>query len=52
MQVFDAVRTLLAVRRFQDKSMPPDPVERIVEAGRPTGSWMKGLSRMAAALRK
>ena len=34
MEVFDAVRTVLAVRRYTDKPVPPDVVHRIVEAGR------------------
>jgi nitroreductase len=38
MEVFEAVRTVLAVREYQDKSVPPDVVRRIVEAGRLTGS--------------
>jgi nitroreductase len=38
MQVFEAVRTVLAVRKFQDRSVPPDVVRRIVEAGRLTAS--------------
>ncbi len=38
MEVFDAVRTVLAVRRFQDKPVPEVTVRRIVEAGRLTGS--------------
>src|SRR5512138_1357797 len=42
MEVFDAVRTVLAVRQFQDKPVPPDIVRRIVEAGRLTGSSMNG----------
>jgi nitroreductase len=40
MEVFDAVRTVLAVRAYQDKPMPPEVVRRIVEAGRLTGSSM------------
>jgi len=40
MEVFDAVRTLLAVRNYQDKPVPPEVVQRIVEAGRLTGSSM------------
>jgi nitroreductase len=40
MEVFDAVRTVLAVREYQDKSIPPDVVRTIVEAGRLTGSAM------------
>jgi len=42
MQVFDAVRTVLAVRSYQDKPVPPDVVRRIVEAGRLTASSMNG----------
>jgi nitroreductase len=40
MEVFEAVRTVLAVRKYQDKPVPPDVVRRIVEAGRLTGSAM------------
>ena len=40
MEVFEAVRTLLAVRKYQDKPVPPEIVRRIVEAGRLTGSSM------------
>src|SRR5437867_3868991 len=36
--VFDAVRTLLAVRRYEDRPIPVDVVRRIVEAGHVTGS--------------
>ncbi len=42
MEVFEAVRTVLAVRNYQDKSIPPDVIRRIVEAGRLTGSSMNG----------
>ena len=42
MQVFEAVRTVLAVRSYQDKPVPPDIVRRIVEAGRLTASSMNG----------
>jgi nitroreductase len=38
MEVFDAVRTVLAVREFQDKPVPPEAARRIVEAARLTGS--------------
>jgi nitroreductase len=38
MDVFEAIRTMLAVRRYQDKSVPETTVRRIVEAGRLTGS--------------
>jgi nitroreductase len=31
-EVFEAVRTVLAVREYQDKPVPPDTVKRIVEA--------------------
>ena len=42
MEVFEAVRTVLAVRHYQDKPVPPDIIRRIVEAGRLTGSSMNG----------
>jgi nitroreductase len=40
MEVLDAIRTLLAVRQYQDRSVPGATVERIVEAARLTGSAM------------
>jgi nitroreductase len=40
MEVYEAVRTVLAVRSYQDKAIPPDVVRRIVEAGWLTGSAM------------
>lgn len=40
MEVFDAVRTVLAVRSYQEKSIPAGIVEKIVEAGRLTASSM------------
>ena len=42
MEVFESVRTVLAVRSYQDKPVPPDVVTRIVEAGRLTASSMNG----------
>lgn len=42
MEVFDAVRTILAVRAYKDKPISADAVRRIVEAGRLTGSSMNG----------
>jgi nitroreductase len=39
-EVFDAVRTVLAVRTYQDKPVPPVIIRQIVEAGRLTGSSM------------
>ena len=36
--VFDAVRTVLAVREFQDKPIPDDVLKRIAEAGRLSAS--------------
>ena len=42
MDVFEAVRTLLAVRSYQDKAVPEDSLRRILEAGRLTGSSMNG----------
>ncbi len=38
MEVFEAVRTVLAVREFQDKPVPPDAARRIGEAAHLTGS--------------
>lgn len=40
MDVFEAVRTALAVRSYQDKAVPPALIRRIVEAGRLTASSM------------
>ncbi len=42
MNVFDTVRTLLAVRSYQDKPVPEESLRRILEAGRLTGSSMNG----------
>ncbi len=42
MEVFEAVRTLLAVRRYQDRPVPAATVRRIVEAG-----WLTGSARNA-----
>ncbi|MGD0611270.1 MAG: nitroreductase family protein [Anaerolineales bacterium] len=42
MEVYDAVRTVLAVRAYQDKPVPPEVVHRIVEAGHLTASSVNG----------
>ena len=42
MEVFEAVRTVLAIRNYKETQVPPDVVRRIVEAGRLTGSAMNG----------
>lgn len=42
MDVFEAVRTVLAVRKYQDKPVSPDIARRISEAGRLTASSMNG----------
>ncbi|HKX16536.1 MAG TPA: nitroreductase family protein [bacterium] len=42
MEVFEAIRTVLAVRSYQDTPVPADIVKRIVEAGRLTGSSRNG----------
>ena len=42
MEVFDAVRTVLAVRQFQDKPVPESIVREIVEAGHLTASSRNG----------
>ena len=41
-EVFDVVRTLLAVRSYQPTPVPDAVMRRIVEAGRLTGSGMNG----------
>jgi nitroreductase len=38
MDVFEAIRTLRAVRQYQEKPVPDEVVRRIVEAGRLTAS--------------
>jgi nitroreductase len=38
MDVFETIRTMLAVRRYQDKPIPEATLRRVVEAGRLTGS--------------
>ncbi|CAN5777801.1 hypothetical protein BH10CHL1_BH10CHL1_49920 [soil metagenome] len=40
MDVFDAIKTLLAVREYAQKPVPDDVVRRILDAGRLTGSAM------------
>jgi nitroreductase len=40
MDVFETVRTVLAVRAFQDKPIPADVIHRIVES-----AWLTGSSR-------
>ena len=42
MEVFEAVRTVLAVRQYQDKPIPDEVVRQIVEAGRLTASGGNG----------
>ncbi len=42
MEVFEAVRTVLAVREYRDKPVPPDTVRKIVEAAWLTASSMNG----------
>jgi nitroreductase len=40
MDVFEAVRTVLAVRDYEDRAVPEDVIRKVVEAGRLTGSSM------------
>jgi nitroreductase len=40
MDAFEAIRTLLAIRSYQDRPVPEAVIRRIVEAGRLTGSGM------------
>jgi nitroreductase len=42
LDVFESVRTLLAVREYKSDPVPPDVVRRIVEAGRLTASSRNG----------
>lgn len=42
MDVFEAARTVLAVREYRDDPVPDEVVRRIVEAGRLTGSSQNG----------
>jgi nitroreductase len=39
---FDVIRTILAVRSFQDRPIPDEIVHQIVEAGHLTASSMNG----------
>ena len=38
MDTFETIRTMLAVRRYQDKPVPAATLRRVLEAGRLTGS--------------
>ena len=57
-QVFEAVRTVMAVRQYEDKELPADVVRRIAEAAHLTASasnlqpWHFVVVRERAALRK
>jgi nitroreductase len=42
MEVYAAVRTILAVRSYQDKPVPAEAIDRILEAGRLSASSMNG----------
>jgi nitroreductase len=42
MDVFEAVRTVLAVRQYDSRPVPPETIEKVVEAGRLTASAMNG----------
>ena len=42
MEVSEAIRTVLAVREFQDKPVPDNIVNKIIESARLTGSSMNG----------
>lgn len=42
MDVFEAVRTVLAVREYDGRAVPDEVVRKIVEAGHLTGSSMNG----------
>ncbi|HEY0829914.1 MAG TPA: nitroreductase family protein [Candidatus Dormibacteraeota bacterium] len=57
-EVFEAVRTLLAIREYSDRALPADVARRIVEAGHLTASasnaqpWHFVLVREREGLRK
>jgi len=40
MDVFEAIRTMQAVRDYQDRPVPEDVLRRVLEAGRLTASGM------------
>jgi nitroreductase len=40
MEVFEAIKTVLAIRSYQDKPVPPEVTRRIMEAGHLTASSM------------
>jgi nitroreductase len=40
MEVYEAVKTMLAIREYRDESVPDEVVDQIVEAGRLTASAM------------
>ncbi len=40
MDIFEAVRTVLAIRKYQDKPIPPDVIQKIVELAQLTASSM------------
>ena len=40
MEVFEAIRTMQAVREYQDRPVPEDVLRRVLEAGRLTASGM------------
>ena len=42
MEVVEAIRTVLAVREFQDKPVPDSIINKIIESARLTGSSMNG----------
>lgn len=42
MEVFEAVRTVLAVRAYKDSPVPPETIRRIIEAGWLTASSING----------
>ena len=42
MEVLEAIKTVLAVREFQEKVVPHETVKEIIEAARLTGSSMNG----------
>ena len=40
METFESIRTVLAVREFQQKELPDDVIQKIINAAHLTGSSM------------
>ena len=45
METFESIRTVLAVREFQQKELPNDVIQKIINAAHLTGSSMNAQPR-------